>query len=416
VRPKASKRQKLLKTSFFIARRYLFAKKSHNAINIISLVSAVGVAVGAFALVVALSVYNGLDSLITSLYNTLSPDLKITAVEGKVFDAQQFDFGRVKSAEGVAFYSEALEENAALRYRDRQHLATVRGVDETFLRRSGVAASIVEGEPFVRKGDVDMAIVGKVIAGTLNLRPSFFDMLWIYFPKRGMRLQSINPEDALNREYLKPAGIFSIEMDADSRYVLAPLDVVQRLLGYEREVSSVELYLHPRANPKSVKENVQKILGASLKVQTREEQNEVLFRMMQGEKWAIFFILTFVLLVASFNSIGSLTMLIIEKKRDVKILHSLGAQDSLVRRIFISEGALISLLGCLTGVALGLAACYAQTRFKLITLSGNFVVDAYPVKVNPSDVALVLLTVMLIGYAAANIPVRYLLKKNRPAS
>jgi lipoprotein-releasing system permease protein/zinc transport system substrate-binding protein len=404
-----------LKTSFFIARRYLFAKKSHNAINIISLVSAVGVAVGAFALVVALSVYNGLDSLITSLYSTLAPDLKITAVEGKVFDARQFDFGSVKKVEGVAFYSEALEENAALRYRDRQHLATVRGVDETFLQRSGVARSIIEGEAAVRKGDVDMAIAGKVIAGTLNLRPSFFDMLWVYFPKRGMRLQSINPEDALNREYLKPSGIFSIEMDADSKYVFAPLDVVQRLLGYDREVSSVELYLHPRANPKSVKENVQKILGGALKVQTREEQNEVLFRMMQGEKWAIFFILSFVLLVASFNSIGSLTMLIIEKKNDVKILYSLGAQDKLVRRIFISEGVMISFLGCLAGVALGLAACYAQTRFELIKLSGNFVVDAYPVKVNPPDVALVLLTVMLIGYAAANIPVRYLLKKSRPA-
>ncbi|MDR2813436.1 MAG: FtsX-like permease family protein [Prevotellaceae bacterium] len=398
--------------SFFIARRYLFAKKSHNAINIISLVSAVGVAVGAFALVVALSVYNGLDSLITSLYSTLSPDLKITAVEGKVFDAQQPNFAAVKRVEGVAFYSEALEENAALKYSDRQHIATVRGVDAVFLQRSGVAGSIVDGEAVVRKGDVDMAIVGKVIAGALNLRPSFFDMLWIYFPKRGMSLQAISPEAALNREYLKPSGIFSIEMDADSKYVFAPLDVVQRLLGYEREVSSVELYLHPRANPKSVKEKVQQILGSSLRVQTREEQNEVLFRMMQGEKWAIFFILTFVLLVASFNSIGSLTMLIIEKKKDVKILHSLGAQDSLVRRIFISEGVMISFLGCLTGVALGLAACYVQLRFKLIRLSGNFVVDAYPVKVSPVDVALVLLTVMLIGYVAANIPVRYLLKKN----
>jgi ABC-type lipoprotein release transport system permease subunit len=391
----------------------LFAKKSHNAINIISLVSAVGVGVGAFALVVALSVYNGLDSLITSLYSTLAPDLKITAVEGKVFDARQFDFASVKRAEGVASYSEALEENAALRYRDYQHIATVRGVDEAFLRRSGVAGSIVEGEATVRKGDVDMAIVGKVIAGALNLRPSFFDMLWVYFPKRGLRLHAINPQDALNREYLKPAGVFSIEMNADSKYVLAPLDVVQRLLGYEREVSSVELYLHPNANPKSVKKEVQKIVGSALKVQTREEQNEVLFRMMQGEKWAIFFILTFVLLVASFNSIGSLTMLIIEKKTDVKILYSLGAQDSLVRRIFISEGVMISFLGCAAGVALGLAACYAQLRFSIIKLSGNFVVDAYPVKVNPVDVALVMATVMLIGYAAANIPVRYLLKRNQ---
>ncbi|MDR0414375.1 MAG: FtsX-like permease family protein [Prevotellaceae bacterium] len=402
-----------MKPAFFIARRYLFAKKSHNVINIISLVSAVGVAVGVFALVVALSVYNGLDSLITSLHNTLSPDLKITAVEGKVFDARQFRFDSVRSVAGVEYYSEALEENAALRYRDRQHIATVRGVDGTFLQRSGVATSIVEGEAVVRKGDVDMAIVGKVVAGTLNLRPSFFDLLWIYFPKRGLRLPVINPDEAFRSEYLKPAGIFSIEMESDSRYVFAPIDVVQRLLGYDREVSSVELYLSPNADAGRVKGEVQKILGSDLKVQTRQEQNEVLFRMMQGEKWAIFFILTFVLLVASFNSIGSLTMLIIEKKKDVKILHSLGAQDSLVRRIFISEGVMISLLGCAAGVALGLAACYAQLRFKLIKLSGNFVIDAYPVKVDPVDVALVVVTVMLIGYAAANIPVRYLLRKSR---
>jgi len=401
-----------MRLSLFISRRYLLAKKSHNVINLISLVSAVGVAVGSLALVVALSVYNGLDDLIKSLYNALAPDLKITAVEGKVFSHRQPGFYEVKKAAGVAFYSEALEENALLKYRDKQHIATVRGVDNVFLQRSGIAKSIVEGEATVQRGDVGTAIVGKVIANTLELRPHFFDPLWVYFPKRGQGLRSLNPATALNRDYLFPAGIFSIEMDADSRYVFAPLAVMRRLLGYSGdEVSSVELYLTPDASLPSVQREVKRLLGDGFKVQSKAEQNEVIFRMMQSEKWATFFILFFVLLVASFNSIGSLTMLIIEKKKDVRTLRSLGADDRLVRRIFVQEGLMISLLGCVVGVALGVAVCWAQMQLKLLKLSGSFVVDAYPVKVAPADILLIFAAVMLIGYVAANIPVRYLLKK-----
>ncbi len=400
-----------MKLALFISRRYLFAKKSHNVINLISLVSAVGVAVGSFALVVAMSVYNGLDGLIKSLYNALAPDLKITAVEGKVFNPQEFDFTKIKNTEGVAFYSEALEENALLKYRDKQHIATVRGVDDVFVQRSGIGKSMVEGEAVVKKGDVNSAIVGKVIAATLELRPHFFDPLWVYFPRRGQTLSTFNAANAFNRDFLRPAGIFSIEMDADSRYVFAPLPLVQNLLGYGHEVSSVELYLQPGAGAQGVKKEVQKTLGEKFKVQTKAEQNEVIFRMMQSEKWATFFILAFVLLVASFNSIGSLTMLIIEKKKDVGTLRSLGAEDRLVRRIFVSEGVMISLFGCAVGVALGLAACWAQQQFKIIKLSGNFVIDAYPVKVELTDILLVFSAVMLIGYVAANIPVRYLLKR-----
>ena len=401
-----------LNLSLFISRRYLFAKKSHNVINLISLVSAGGVAVGSLALVVALSVFNGLDDLIKSLYNALAPDLKITAVEGKVFTTQSVDFQQIKTLSGVAFYSEALEENALLRYRDKQHIATVRGVDSVFLRRSGIAQSIVEGEARVQRGELNTAIVGKVVAMTLELRPQFFDPLWVYFPRRGQNLHAINPATAFNREHLRPAGVFSIEMDTDSRYVFVPLPVVQRLLGYEHgEVSSVELYLAPAANEQSVKREVQRTLGADFRVQTKAEQNEVLFRMMQGEKWAVFFILFFVLLVASFNSIGSLTMLIIEKKKDVGTLRSLGADSRLVRRIFVQEGLMISLLGCVAGVAMGLLLCWAQIQFKLIKLSDSFVINAYPVRVQLTDILLILAAVMLIGYVAASIPARYLLKK-----
>lgn len=396
--------------SFFIAKRYLFAKKSHNVINSISLVSAIGVAVGAFALVVALSIYNGIDSLVKSLYDTLSSDLRITAVEGKVFNPKEINIEAIKNIEGVAYYSESLEENALLKYGNKQHLATVRGVDQNFIDYSGIADRLVEGTPDLKTGDLNRALVGKVVANTLNLRPHFFDLLWVYFPKRG-KPQSLNPTTAFNRDYLKPSAVFSVELEADSKYVFVPLKFMQNLLQYKDEISSVDLYLTHGYSVGDVQQKVKKVLGKDFSVKNKAEQNEMLFRMMQSEKWAIFLILTFVLLVASFNSIGSLTMLIIEKKKDIKTLHALGAQDKLISRIFITEGLMISVLGCIVGVVLGVLACLAQIHFKIIRLSGNFVVDAYPVEIQISDIFLVLLVVILIGYIAASIPVKYFLKK-----
>jgi lipoprotein-releasing system permease protein len=396
--------------SFFIAKRYLFAKKSHNVINSISLVSAIGVAVGAFALVVALSIYNGIDSLVKSLYDTLSSDLRITVVEGKVFNPKKINIEAIKNIEGVTCYSESLEENALLKYSNKQHLAIVRGVDQNFVDYSGIADRLVEGTPDLKTGDLNRALVGKMIANTLNLRPHFFDLLWVYFPKRG-KPQSLNPATAFNRDYLKPSAVFSVELEADSKYVFVSLKFMQNLLQYKDEVSSIDLYLTPGYNVEDVQQKVKKVLGKDFSVRNKAEQNEMLFRMMQSEKWAIFLILTFVLLVASFNSIGSLTMLIIEKKKDIKTFHALGAQDKLISRIFITEGLMISVLGCIVGVVLGVLACLAQIHFKIIRLSGNFVVDAYPVEIQVSDIFLVLLVVILIGYVAASIPVKYFLKK-----
>ncbi|MDR0419408.1 MAG: FtsX-like permease family protein [Prevotellaceae bacterium] len=379
-------------------------------INSISLVSAIGVAVGAFALVVALSIYNGIDSLVKSLYDTLSSDLRITVVEGKVFNPKKINIEAIKNIEGVTCYSESLEENALLKYSNKQHLAIVRGVDQNFVDYSGIADRLVEGTPDLKTGDLNRALVGKMIANTLNLRPHFFDLLWVYFPKRG-KPQSLNPATAFNRDYLKPSAVFSVELEADSKYVFVSLKFMQNLLQYKDEVSSIDLYLTPGYNVEDVQQKVKKVLGKDFSVRNKAEQNEMLFRMMQSEKWAIFLILTFVLLVASFNSIGSLTMLIIEKKKDIKTFHALGAQDKLISRIFITEGLMISVLGCIVGVVLGVLACLAQIHFKIIRLSGNFVVDAYPVEIQVSDIFLVLLVVILIGYVAASIPVKYFLKK-----
>ncbi|MDR1226198.1 MAG: FtsX-like permease family protein [Prevotellaceae bacterium] len=395
--------------SFFIAKRYLFAKKSQNVINLISLVSAIGVAVGTFALIVILSVYNGIDNLVTSLYDTLAPDLKITAVEGKVFNPNTSEFEAIKKMNGVAYFSGALEENALLKYGNLQHLAAIRGVDSIFVTQSGIAQHIWEGKPTLTRGDLNMAMVGRVIAEKLELRPQFIELLWVYLPKRG-KPQLLDPMTAFNRDYLRPSAVFTIEMEADSKYVFVPLRFAQELLQYNDEVSSVDLYLSPKAATKNVQKNIREMLGNKYIIQNKAEQNETLFRMMQGEKWAIFFILSFVLLIASFNSIGSLTMLIIEKKKDIKTLDTLGAQDKLIRKIFVTEGVMISLLGCLTGIALGVLTCLAQVHFKFLKLNGNFVVNAYPVSIQASDIILVLAAVALIGYLAASIPAHFLLK------
>ncbi|MGL5914248.1 MAG: ABC transporter permease [Bacteroidales bacterium] len=401
----------MFKLSFFIAKRYLFAKKSHNVINLISLISAIGVAVGSFALVVALSIYNGIDNLVQSLHNTLVSDLQITPTEGKVFNPQDFDFDKIKQLEGVALYTENLEENALLKYSKKQHIATLRGVEQSFVQQSGLANATVEGEPLLKKGDLNMVIVGRVIAHTLELRPNFFDLLSVYVPKRGAKLQLSNPSNSFNRESFKPSAVFSVEMETDSRYVFAPIQSVRNLLNYTTEVSSIEIYLTPDANHKNIQKKVKEILGDRLTVKNRYEQNEILYRMMQGEKWAIFFILAFVLLIASFNSIGSITMLIIEKKKDLKTLLTIGATRSTIHRIFMIEGVMITLLGCGVGMALGVLACLLQQTFGFIKLSGSFVVNAYPVQMQASDILLVLTLVTLIGYIAATIPVRYVLRK-----
>ncbi|MGL4364231.1 MAG: ABC transporter permease [Bacteroidales bacterium] len=401
----------MLKLSFFIAKRYLFAKKSHNVINLISLISAIGVTVGSFALVVALSIYNGIDNLVQSLHNTLVADLKISPVQGKVFNPYEFDVEKIKQIEGIAVYTENLEENALLKYAKKQHIATLRGVEQSFIEQSGLSKAIVEGTPWLKKGDTNMAIVGKVIAHTLEIRPNFFDLLSVYVPKRGAKLQLTNPTASFNYQRLKPSAIFSIEMESDSRYVFAPIKVVRELLNYTNEVSSIELYLSPKANLKNTQAEVKKIVGNTLEVKNRYEQNEMLYRMMQGEKWTIFFILAFILLIASFNSIGSITMLIIEKKKDIKVLFALGAYGKMIRQIFMIEGVMISFLGCIIGVVLGVLTCWAQQIFGFIKLSGSFVVNSYPVQVQTSDILLVLALVMFIGYLAATIPVRYVLRK-----
>lgn len=401
-----------MRISLYIARRYLFARKSRNAINIISGISMLGVGVGAMALVVILSVFNGFDEVVKSLFSSFEPDIKITAAKGKVFTPDEI-FRKVKALPGVLHYSEALEENGLLKYGERQHIATIKGTDESFIKVTGIDSMIYDGEMILKDKGRSYAVIGQGVAYSLQVGLNFIDPLFVYMPKRVGTINLANPDDAFRRNYLFPAGIFAIEQDYDSRYVIAPIDFMRELLDYTTEVSSIEIKLDPEFDSKTTQKEIIDLLGEDFLVQNRAQQNEMFYRVMKSEKWAIFLILTFILIIASFNIIGSLSMLIIDKKNDIRSLRNMGASQLLISRIFLMEGWLISIVGSLIGITLGTLISWLQDRFELLKLggSGTFVIDAYPVKLQLTDVLLVWVTVLLIGFLAARYPVRQISKK-----
>jgi len=396
----------------FVARRYLFAKKSHNAINVVTAISAIGVGMGAMALVVVLSVSNGFNDVVESLFNSFDPDLKVVLNEGKSFSADTPQIKGLTKLAGVADYAEVVEENALLKYADRQHVGIMKGVGLNYSGMSGIDTMLVEGTFKLKHGDINLAVVGQGVAYKLGVGISFADPIFIYLPKRGEGY-TLNPEESFNKGYVYPSAIFSIPPEFDAKYIIVPIELARKLLDYTNEVTSLEIKVKKGANPEDVQELVARQLGPKYKVLNRYQQNEVLYRIMKSEKVVAFLILAFILLVASFNVIMSLSLLVIEKKHDAAILAGLGATTKTIERIFLLEGWLISTIGALAGIALGLAICFAQQQFKLLTLSGSgsFVIDAYPVKIIWSDIAIVFATVLTIGFAAAKIPIWFSRKR-----
>ena len=401
-----------MKLSLYIAKRYLFAKKSRNAINIISAVSVAGVAVGTMALVIILSVFNGLETMVSAIFNTFDPDIKITAAEGKTFIADTSRLKLLAKVDGVSCYSLSLEENALLKYGDRQFIATIKGVDDSYAMVSNIDSSMFEGT-FTLQSEKGRpyAIPGIGVAQYLGLRINFISQLSIWLPKK-TGTTSINAEDPFNKKFITPSGIFEVEKEYDSKYVYVPLAFARELIEVEEGVSSLEIKFTDRANPVIVQKNITKIFGKGFVVKNRYEQQEIFYKVMKSERLAIFFILTLILIIASFNIMGSLTMLIIEKERDIEILKSLGADNNLIRKIFIFEGWLISIIGAIAGIILGFAVCWVQQKFGLVKLnSESLIMDSYPVVMKIKDFIIVPATVLLIGYWAAWYPVRFLTKK-----
>lgn len=401
-----------MKFAFYIARHYFFSRRSHNVINIISAISAFGVAIGTMALIAVLSVFNGFDSLIQSLFNSFDPDIKITSATGKTFDPANRYLSNVYKLKEVAYYTEIVEGNALLRNGEKQHVAVVKGVDHNFSKVSGIDSMLISGDFILKKNESYFAIIGNAISYSLNAAPGMINPIEFYAPNRNASIQSVT--DAFNVQQAFPMGVFSIQQDFDSKYVIVPIELARKLFGYTDEITGVEIKLNNSENKEKVLKSVKEVAGSEFVVKDRFMQNELLYKIMNSEKWAIFLILTFILLIASFNVIGSLTMLIIEKKSDIEILVSLGANNSQIRNIFLLEGWFVSIAGALLGLALGFILCWAQEEFGLIKLGGSgqsFLVDAYPVKMQASDFIKVLGTVLLIGFFAAWFPVKYIAGK-----
>ena len=401
-----------MKLSLYIAKRYLFAKKSRNAINIISSVSVAGVATGTMALIIILSVFNGLEKLVTTIFNTFDPDIRITAAEGKTFAADPAKLKLLSNINGVSCYSLTIEENALLKYEEKQFIATIKGVDENYARVSNIDSSMWEGK-FMMKSDNGRAwaVTGIGIAQYLGIRISFVNPILIYVPRRTADTDT-DPDKAFNRDFIFPSGIFQVEQSYDSKYIYIPLDFARDLIEKPGMSSAIEIKLAGGVNADAVQKEIAKLYGSSFVVQNRFQQQELFYKVMQSERLAIFFILTLILIIASFNIIGSLTMLIIEKERDIEILKSLGADNNLIRKIFIIEGWMISIIGAAAGILLGFIVCWLQQRYGFIKLnSDSLIMNSYPIVLKLKDFIIVPATVLLIGYWAAWYPVRYLTKK-----
>ena len=404
---------------FYIARRYLFAKKSHNAINVVSAVSVCGVALATLALVCTLSVFNGFKDLVATLFTAFDPELKVTAVSGKVFDGQDARIQALRDMTGVEVFSELLEDHAMVQYNGKQEMVVIKGVQENFSQLTAIDSILLgSGERALNDGVTDYAIPGVGLASALGTGVRFLDPLEVYAPQRGAKINMANPAASFKMAYLYSSGLlFAVNQQKyDASYILTSLDFARNLFQYTTEVSSVELKLKEGADLSEVKPQIEKMLGGEFKVQDRYEQQADTFRIMEVEKLVSYIFLTFILLIACFNVIGSLSMLIVEKRNDVNTLRNLGADDRLITRIFLFEGVLISFSGAVAGIVLGLLLCLAQQELGIVPLgtgdtAASFIVDAYPVSVHFSDVALIFVTVLVVAFCSVWYPVGYLSKR-----
>ena len=389
---------------FYIARRYLFSKKKHNAINIISGISVCGVALATLALVCTLSVFNGFQDMVAGFFTAFDPELKITIREGKVFEPQGAAFQEVRSLPEIGVWTETLEENAMVQYKDRQAMAIIKGVEDNFEELTSIDSLLYgAGEFILHDSIVDYGVLGVELISELGTGLQFVDPLQVYAPKRNVRVNMANPSASFNRDYLFSPGVVFVvnQQKYDARYILTSLSFARNLFNYDTEVSAVELKLKPGTDVTAVQRKIARILGDEFVVLDRYEQQADVFRIMEIEKFISYLFLTFILAIACFNVIGSLSMLILDKREDVETLRNLGADDRLIARIFLFEGRLISLFGALSGIVLGLLLCYIQQRFGIISLgggNGSFIVDAYPVSVHVTDVVLIFITVITVGF------------------
>ena len=400
-----------MKTAFYIARRYLISKKSVNVINIISGVSISGVTIGTFALVVILSVFNGLDFSIKSLFSAFDPNIKITnTIKGKSFELNDINIESIKKIAGVSTVTSVVEEEAFLMYGNRQYFATIKGVPTNYNEISRLdSSSITSGQFLLEANHIPYALVGQGVAYYLSVGLTFNEPIHIYTLKKGTKGRP-TLENTFNHSTIYASGIFANQQEIDSKYILVPISFAQELFQMDSRVSALEVGLTKGTSEDEAKTEISSILGNNFAVKTQFEQHELFYRVMQSEKWAIFFILAFILVVASFNILGSLSMLILDKKADIAILQSMGANQKLIRTIFLFEGWMISLTGAFLGIILGVIICWIQMTYGILKIpnEGSFIFSAYPVQIRFADLFVIFLLVTGIGFLAAWYPIRFI--------
>lgn len=401
--------------SFFIAKRYLFSKKSHNAINVISIISVCGIAIATMAMVCVLSVFNGFGGIVEGMFSAFDPDLKIYAKVGKVFDYDNDSFDKALSNSSIQMISESLEENALFKFGDNQVPVLIKGVSDEYRLMTNMDKLMIDGHFKLSEDVVDYTVLGAGLAMSLGVRAGYIDPIEIYAPKRDVNVNLSNPAAAFSRIDVMIAGIFSLNQpDVDEQMALIPMDLAREIFKYESEVTSIDIKLMPGASVKKAKAEIQSLIGDDYFVKDRYEQQIQSYRMLQIEKWVTFLILAFILLIAVFNVVGSLSMLIVEKNEDIKSLKNMGASNSLVTNIFLFEGWLITFFGIIFGIVVGLTMCLLQQYFGFLKLSdvpGAYIVDSYPVIVRFWDIAVVFLVVSVISIITVFYPINNLKKK-----
>ncbi|WP_064196977.1 MULTISPECIES: FtsX-like permease family protein [Emticicia] len=390
--------------SFLIAKRYFFSKKKKSFINFISIISMLGIGIGTMALVIVLSVFNGLEDLNRRIFKSFDPDLRILPMVGKSFILDEKQLNLIKSLNGIDYVTEVIQDNALVKYENSQMVVTLKGVDDGFQKHSPLRKSLVEGNFILQKDSVDYAFIGGNVYGALNISlQNIIEPLEIWYP-RNRKSVSLNPDDNINRYTINISGAYSLEQFHDD-YVYVPLSVAQQLTEYGNKRSSLEIQVKQGFEIPEIQKEIKKILGENFLVQNQDEQNASLFRAIKIEKLFIFIALLFIIGIASFNIFFSLTMLVIDKQQDIKTIFAMGADESMVKRIFFSEGAIVSFIGAIVGLILGGLICFLQENFGIIKMGmESSIVDAYPVKMQLSDFILTSISIIIITLIASYLP------------
>lgn len=402
------------KTAFFLAWRYLFSKKEHNIINVISGISMIGIMVSTAALVVVLSVFNGMSDIIGGWFNALHADYEVTLHEGKSFPVDSFPFAQLRNLPEVAAVNEIVCDLSLANYDDRQELLYLKGVPDNYLKDNHFGKMLIDGDTALWKIQQPCAMFGTGAAGKLEINLLSYNLVKLYYPKRTKK-NFANAAEAFNTEYLIPNGVLCTNTNYDENYIFCPIEFVRALMNYEGEVTSVEIQLKEGVNAAKCRAKIANVIGDKYRLKDIYEQEESLYKTMKSEKFVIYLILVFILLLAAFNIIGALGMLILEKKTDTAVLFSMGASKSLIQRVFIYEGLLVSALGGLAGTVLGALICLLQQTFHIVKLGGggaHYIIPYYPVQIRLTDMLVVLFTILVISLMTSVIPAYNLKKSN----